>query len=62
MFDLIFVLISTLMGSQEACKIGPQPARQRNDIRMAFRWRADSDPRMDAGWVGLEISTENVYS
>ena len=35
--------------SQDARKIGALPACQRNAIRMAFRWRADSGPRLDSG-------------
>ena len=30
--------------TKPAFKVGPSPARQRNDISMAFRWRADDDP------------------
>ena len=37
--------------SQDARKIGVLPVCQRNAIRMAFRWRADSGPRLDSGWV-----------
>ena len=35
--------------SQDARKIGALTACQRNAIRMAFRWWADSGPRMDSG-------------
>ena len=28
---------------------GPSPARQRNAIQMAFRWRADDGPLLNAG-------------
>ena len=37
--------------SQGARKNGALPACQRNAIRMAFRWRADSGPRLDSDWV-----------
>ena len=37
--------------SQKARQIEPLSAHHRNAIRMAFRWRADSDPRFDAGRV-----------
>ena len=37
--------------SQDARKIGALPVCQRNAIRMAFRWRGDSGPRLDSGWV-----------
>ena len=32
-------------------KSGPLLARQRNAILMAFRWWADSGPRLYAGWA-----------
>ena len=32
---------------------GPSSARQRNAILMAFRWRADVDPTLNAGSVDL---------
>ena len=32
---------------------GPSSARQRNAIEMAFRWRADDGPTLNAGWVAL---------
>ena len=35
--------------AQSANKCGPPSARQRNAIRMAFRWRADSGPRLYPG-------------
>ena len=28
----------------------PPPAGQRNAIQMAFRWRADVGPKLNAGW------------
>ena len=31
----------------------PSSARQRNAIQMAFRWRADDGPTMNAGLVAL---------
>ena len=30
---------------------GPSSASQRNAIKMAFRWRADDDPTLNAGSV-----------
>ena len=41
--------------SKDARKIGAPPACQRNAIRMAFRWRADSGPQFDSGWVCSRI-------
>ena len=32
---------------------GPSTARQRNAIYMAFRWRADDGPTLNAGLVAL---------
>ena len=32
---------------------GPSSARQRNVISMAFRWRADDGPTLNAGLVAL---------
>ena len=32
---------------------GPSSARQRNAIKMAFRWRADNGPTVNAGLVAL---------
>ena len=32
---------------------GPSSARQRNAIEMAFRWRADNGPPLNAGLVAL---------
>ena len=37
-------------------KSGALPACQRNAIRMAFRWRADSGPQLDSGWVYSRIT------
>ena len=42
----------------------PLSARQRKAIGMAFRWRADSGPRLDAGWVvdrKAKYATPPVY-
>ena len=32
---------------------GPSSARQRNAIKMAFHWRADDGPTLNAGLVAL---------
>ena len=37
--------------SQDARKTRALPAYQRYAIRMAFRWRADSGPRLGFGWL-----------
>ena len=41
--------------SHDARKIGALPACQRNAIRMAFRWRADSCLQLDSGWAYSRI-------
>ena len=38
---------------QPHCIYGPSSARQRNTIKMAFRWRADDGPTLNAGLVAL---------
>ena len=35
---------------------GPSLARRRNAVYMAFRWRADDGPTLDAGLVALWFS------
>ena len=35
---------------------GPSSARQRNAIYMAFRWRADDNPTLNAGWLHCDFS------
>ena len=37
---------------------GPSLARQRNAILMAFRWRADDGPTLNAGFVALWFSED----
>ena len=37
--------------TQPASNLGPLSARQRNAIRMAFRWRADGGPILHAYWA-----------
>ena len=34
-------------------KVGHHPARQRNSIKMTFRWGADDGPPLNAGLVAL---------
>ena len=36
--------------------IGPLSVRKRDAIQMAFRWRADSGPRLYASWVKGECA------
>ena len=46
-----------MRGSRKFCqrgsKFGPSSARQRNAIEMAFRWRADDGPTLNASLVAL---------
>ena len=42
---------STALYTQPASHLGPLSARQRNAIRMAFRWRADGCPILRVCWV-----------
>ena len=39
--------------SPNTTKSGPSLARQRKDIEMAFRWRDDYGPTLNAGLVAL---------
>ena len=38
---------------RNATKSGPSSVRQQNAIEMAFRWRADNGPPLNAGLVAL---------
>ena len=40
-------------GDPNATISGPSSARQRNAIAMAFRWRVDVDPTLNAGLIAL---------
>ena len=45
--------------SQDVRKIGALPTCQRDAIRMAFRWHADSGPRLDSGRVGSRMNGDS---
>ena len=49
----LFVFFVEGMEDRNATKSGPSSARQRNAIEMAFRWRADNGPPLNAGSVAL---------
>ena len=53
-FD-IFLLVDKGIDDPDTCTaiIGPSWARQRNAIEMAFRWRADDGPTLNAGLVAF---------
>ena len=48
----IFLVDEGERGSKST-KSGPSSARQRNAIIMAFRWRADDGPTLNAGLLAL---------
>ena len=41
--------------------MGPSKHVKSGHILMAFCWRADSDPKLDAGWLGLEMSPPKMF-
>ena len=51
-FDNIFLIDKGIEDTNTAIN-GPSSARQRNAIKMAFRWRADDGPTLNAGLVAL---------
>ena len=52
-FCLFFHLVDEGIEDQNTAINGPSSARQRNVIEMAFRWRADDGPTLNAGLVAL---------
>ena len=50
--NLILLFDEGIMDPNTAIN-GPSSARQRNAIVMAFRWRADDGPTLNAGFVVL---------
>ena len=57
LFDNVFIyfifLVNEGIDDPNAILSGPSSARQRNAISMAFRWRADDGPTLNAGLVAL---------
>ena len=51
-FFLIFLIDGGIEDPNTAIN-GPPSARHRNAIEMAFRWRADAGPTLNAGLVAL---------
>ena len=55
-FDVVFCcvfLVYERIEDPNTAINGPTLARQRNAIKMAFRWRADDGPTLNAGFVVL---------
>ena len=55
--NVIFLCLMYSVATQLAFSVGPPSTRQRNAIRMAFRWRADGGPLLDVYWEIYSIST-----
>ena len=51
--DVVFFLFFVFFEEMDATKSGSSSARQRNAIKMAFSWRADNGPPLNAGLVAL---------
>ena len=51
-FDIVF-LVNKGIENPNITINGPSSARQRNAIKMAFRWRADDGTTLNAGLVAL---------
>ena len=52
-FFFFFFFVDEWRKDQNTTISGPLSARQRNAIEMAFLWRADDGPTLDAGLVAL---------
>ena len=48
-----FFLVEGGIEDPNTALIGPSSVRQPNAIEMAFRWRADDGPTLNAGMVAL---------
>ena len=48
-----FFLVDEMIEDPNMTINGPSSTRQRNAIEMAFRWRADAGPTLNAGLVAL---------
>ena len=59
-----FFLVDQGKEDQNITKSGPLPAHQRNAI-MAFRWRADDGPTLNAGFIftgsGLVLKINPIF-
>ena len=53
---LLFLVVVVFKLMRDTTKSGPSSAHQRNAIKMAFGWRADGDPALNAGLVALWFS------
>ena len=52
-FFVVFFLVDGCIQDPDTTLIGPSSAPQQNAIKMAFRWRADDGPTLNAGLVAL---------
>ena len=52
-YILFLFLLMEIIEDPNTALIGPSSARQRNAIEMAFHWRADDSPTLNAGLVVL---------
>ena len=52
-FVVSFFLVDEVREDPTTTKSGPSSARQQNTIEMAFLWRADNSPILNAGLVAL---------
>ena len=55
-FILFFILVNEGIEDPYTAKSGPSSAHRRNAIYMAFRWRADDCPTLNAGLIALWFS------
>ena len=49
----IFILLDEGKEDPSSTKSGPSSARQRNAIKMAFRWQPDDNQTLNAGLIAL---------
>ena len=49
----IIILVDEVIEDPNTTINGPSSAHQRNAIQVAFRWRADDCPTLNAGFVAL---------
>ena len=52
-FFFVFFHVDKEREDPKTTMIGPPSARQRNAIKMAFCWRADDGPTLNAGLIAL---------
>ena len=57
-----YLVYVTTLHIPAASNLGPLSAYQRNAIRMAFCWRADTGPILRAYWAAASIVSKTVQS